>query len=254
MSEEDCREHVHEYVSAREDEVLEDGLWRTRFARKVHEGREATMEALTHVREAQHEMAETAQALRRAHEAHQKEISQRMGHLERLLEQLASQGQRPGSGGGGGGGGGAAEEASWRAVHEPPRRVTVDVGESSWREVQQPSLKVMTQPRFSIYRRGSSGSSHTRSSLETELPHAGRARFARWSMLQPLQSTPAMALQQQRSRASLMMQVRASQVFTPGDGGNSSDSDDSDWGGRESRIGTRRQQSLIDVGDVDYRV
>ena len=89
VSEEESIEHVLNYVSAREDEVLEEGLWRTRFARKVHEDAASTSESLAALRDSQRNLRETQAVLMKRQEEHNREVAATLQQLERLLSQQA---------------------------------------------------------------------------------------------------------------------------------------------------------------------
>ena len=89
VSEEESIEHVLNYVSAREDEVLEEGLWRTCFARKVHEDAASTSESLAALRDSQRNLRETQAVLMKRQEEHNREVAATLQQLERLLSQQA---------------------------------------------------------------------------------------------------------------------------------------------------------------------
>ena len=92
MSEEECMEHVLNYVNAREDEVLEEGLWRTRFARKVHEDAAANLESLSALRDSNRALRENQQMLVRQQDETAREVAQRLANVERLLATIAANG------------------------------------------------------------------------------------------------------------------------------------------------------------------
>ena len=89
-------EHVLNYVSAREDEVLEEGLWRTRFARKVHEDAASTTENLSALRDSNRALRESQALLIKRQDTHNQEVSARLVQLERLLTAAAVGGVPPG--------------------------------------------------------------------------------------------------------------------------------------------------------------
>ena len=84
LTEELCMEHVLNYVSAREDEVLEEGLWRTRFARKVHEDAAANADGLSSLQASHRALRESQTLLLKRHEEQGKLF------LEMLAELVAA--------------------------------------------------------------------------------------------------------------------------------------------------------------------
>ena len=98
MTAEECIEHVVEYVSVREDEVLEDGLWRTRFARKVNEHSQQTNDTLSSLRDAQAEVHHTQRVLERRQQEAEHSTAERLDRIESLLSRVVDGLGIPGGG------------------------------------------------------------------------------------------------------------------------------------------------------------
>ena len=245
MSEEDCREHVLEYVHAREDEVLEDGLWRTRFARKVHEGREQTMEQLLVLREAQRELAERSLLIARAQEQHQRDMAHRMEQVERLVRQMAKVGGGAGAGGGGGyGGDGRTAQVTFEDTgyydYDTRARDSRASSIGGWREVGGDN-----GGRMSSMHRGSSGFSGGRRRLSSagydpkydpmleERAQTRRGTRAKWAMNQPM--GPRVSTSERMGSLMRLSPGKSRDVSSSSDEG-----DPHEWGGGEVSVRRRR--------------
>jgi hypothetical protein len=85
VGEDEAIDHVLAYVSAREDELLEEGRWRTRFARKVHEDAATTTESLAALRESHRTLRESQMFVIRKHDEQAREMRERLAKIEELL-------------------------------------------------------------------------------------------------------------------------------------------------------------------------